>query len=114
MDARLRSAARMLNTRHAESAAYYDLALESIEAALTALEGGAADERFAALLVPGATVADAYRAAARLYNGSTLPAVTDLEAFQAAYLPGRSPNATRLAHPRHPERPAPRRRPHGR
>ena len=96
---RMRNAAHALNTRHAESAGYYDLALESIEAALVHLAGGAADERFAALLAPGATVADAYRAAAKLYAGTKLPPVTDLEAFQAAYLPGRSPNATRLAHP---------------
>lgn len=96
---RMRNAAQGLNTRHPESAAYYDLALASIEAALVHGSGGAADERFATLLVPGATVADAYRAAVKLYNGTTLPAVTDLEAFHAAYLPGRSPNATRLAHP---------------
>jgi len=96
---RMRNAAHSLNTRHPESAAYYDLAVASIEAALAHGSGAAADERFAALFVPGVTVADAYRAAVKLYSGTTLPPVTDLEAFHAAYLPGRSPNATRLAHP---------------
>ncbi len=96
---RMRRAAQLLNTRHPESAPYYDLALESIDAALASHAGAPADPRFAALLQPGATVADAWRAATKLYAGSALPQVTDLEAFQAAYLPGRSPNATRLAHP---------------
>ncbi len=96
---RMRKAAQLLNTRHPESAPYYDLALDSIDAALAAIAGAPADERFAALLQPGATVADAWRAATRLYDSTALPQVTDLEAFHAAYLPGRSPNATRLAHP---------------
>jgi nitric oxide reductase activation protein len=64
---------------------------------------GTPDERFARLFAPGATVADAYRVAKKLYEAGTLPRVTDLEAMQAAYLPGRGPNATRLTHPQEQE-----------
>ena len=96
---RMRNAAQLLNTRQVQTAGYYDLALASIEAAIAAAGGVAPDARFAALLMPGATVADAWRAAQSLYKNTTLPPVTDLEAFHAAYLPGRSPNAMRLAHP---------------
>jgi hypothetical protein len=96
---RFARAARSLGVRHAETAPYFDLALESLETAAA----GRVDPRFARLLEPGATVADAWRAAVRLYAGSTLPAVTDLEAFHQAYLPGRSPNAMRMAHPQETE-----------
>lgn len=96
---RLRSAAQGPGLRHPETAAYYDLALASIDSALAHGSGGAVDARFAPLFAPGATVADAWRVAAKLYSAMTLPVVTDLEAFHAAYLPGRSPNASRMAHP---------------
>lgn len=96
---RMLRAAHEMPTPHAEAAPYYALAIESVEAAVARAGGGAADPRFAALLEPGATIADAYRAAVALYRGTTLPQVTDLEGFHAAYLPGRSPNAMRLAHP---------------
>ncbi len=96
---RLRNAAHGLGVRHPETAAYYSMALESVDAALAHYSGAAVDERFAPLFVPGATVADAWRTAAKIYSAMTLPPVTDVEAFHAAYLPGRSPNATRLAHP---------------
>ncbi|MBX3665721.1 MAG: VWA domain-containing protein [Burkholderiales bacterium] len=96
---RLQRAARGIGARHPETAAYYDLALESIGAAIAHHGGSAADPRFASLLQPGATVADAWRAAVRLHAESTLPPVTELEAFLGAYLPGRSPNAARMAHP---------------
>ena len=96
---RLQRAAHGIGVRHPETAGYYDLALESIEAAIAYLGGAVADPRFASLLQPGATVADAWRAAVKLHAGSTLPPVTELEAFLGAYLPGRSPNAARMAHP---------------
>ena len=51
------------------------------------------------LLESDATVADAYRIATEIYGEDALPRVTDLEAMHAAYLPGRGPNATRLAYP---------------
>jgi hypothetical protein len=90
--------------RHPETGVYYGLAVESIEQALAALihqygNDGVRDERFAPLLDPAATVADAWRLAAAIYKDKGLPPVTDLEAFHAAYLPGRGPNTTRLAHP---------------
>lgn len=86
--------------RHPETGVYYSLAVRSIELALAASrDDGVRDERFAPLLAPAATVADAWRVAARIYAQGSLPPVTDLEAFHAAYLPGRGPNTSRLAHP---------------
>ena len=86
--------------RHPDTGVYYSLAVTSVEEALAASrDDGARDERFAPLLRPGATVADAWRAAMAIYRQQGLPPVADLEAFHAAYLPGRGPNTTRLAHP---------------
>lgn len=97
---RLASTARATGVRHPESGAYFDLALASVEGALRAVRGeGVPDERFAPLLDPAASIADAFRIANEIYREGTLPQVGDLEAMQAAYLPGRGPNATRLAHP---------------
>ena len=97
---RLASRARASRVHSGDSAAYYDLALASVEGALrVARSEGTADERLMPLLEERATVADAYRIATAIYAEKTLPPITDLEAFQAAYLPGRGPNATRLAHP---------------
>src|SRR6185503_450974 len=85
--------------RHSETGVYYSLAVTSIEQALAAFrDNGAGDGRFAPLLSPGATVADAWRIAGEIYAKDGLPAVSDLDAFHAAYLPGRGPNTTRLAH----------------
>jgi hypothetical protein len=100
---RLVSSARA-GARHPETGAYYELALESVELALAASrEDGVRDERFAPLFDPRATVADAWRIASAIYARDELPRVSDLEAFHAAYLPGRGPNATRLAHPQERE-----------
>lgn len=97
---RLAATARATGARHPESGPYFDLALSSVEGALrTARAQGRADERFMPLLEPGATLADSFRIATDLYSEDTLPRVGDLEAMHAAYLPGRGPNATRLAHP---------------
>ncbi len=96
---RLCNAAHGLGVRHPETQSYYDLALASVEAALAHREGSAADERFTPLFAHDATVATAYRIAAEIHRTTNLPPVTDLEAFYAAYLPGRSPNAARMAHP---------------
>jgi len=96
---RMLRAARSLIRSHPETQPYFDLAVTSLECALATNEGAAADPRFASLFADGATVADAWRTALKLYDGTTLPAIADLESFHAAYLPGRSPNATRMAHP---------------
>jgi hypothetical protein len=87
--------------RHPETAAYYALALSSVEQARVELAGGGegGDRRFSPLLRSGATIADAWRVARAIYDEDKLPPVMDLEAFQAAYLPGRGPNASRLVHP---------------
>ncbi len=100
---------RMINTarsapRHADTGVYYSLAVKSVEQAAAALTGkggadGARDERFAPLLQPSATVADAWRVATAIHAHDGLPPVSDPDAFHAAYLPGRGPNTTRLAHP---------------
>ena len=100
---RLLAAARP-GARHPETGIYYGLAVLSIEQALAALiekhgNDGVRDDRFAPLLHPAATVADAWRTAAAIYSKDDLPRVSDLEAFHAAYLPGRGPNVTRLVHP---------------
>ncbi len=97
---RLAATARAAGSRHPVSGAYFDLALASIEEALAATHPHAArGQRFGVLLDPAATVADAYRVACTIYSNDELPHIGDLEAFYAAYLPGRGPNATRLAHP---------------
>ncbi|HEX6007535.1 MAG TPA: hypothetical protein VFY80_06205, partial [Burkholderiales bacterium] len=97
---RLAAAARAAPPRPPEAAAYFDLALASIEEAMTATHASAPrGKQFGPLFDPAATVADAYRIASAIYSNDELPRVGDLEAFHAAYLPGRSPNATRLAHP---------------
>jgi hypothetical protein len=96
---RLLTAARS-GARHPDTAAYYALAVSSVEQALEASRGAPLrDARLAPLLEAKATVADAWRVATALYTQDKLPPVADLEGFHAAYLPGRGPNTTRLAHP---------------
>src|SRR5262249_10049392 len=100
---RLASTARP-GGRHPETGMYYSLALESVEEGLAALKGdgggpSAREGRFAPLLDVRATVADSWRLAKTIYARDELPPVMDLEAFHAAYLPGRGPNSSRLVHP---------------
>jgi len=97
---------RMINTarttavRHPETGAYVELAIATLEDAVRAHRGEVVrDARFLPLLNDGASVADAYRVAGRVYAEQGLPRVTDLESFHAAYLPGRGPNATCMVHP---------------
>ena len=97
---RLAANARATGAHHPESGPYFDLALETVDGALRVARGeGRAHERFMPLLEPGAALADAYRIATEIYAEDTLPRISDMEAMHAAYLPGRGPNATRLAHP---------------
>ena len=86
--------------RPPEALPYYDMALATVRGALAIVRGESSDldPRLRRLLEPGATVADAYRIAGELYRNTQLPAVTDLEIFRSAYLPGRAPNAARSAH----------------
>jgi len=101
---RLIATARATGARHPETIAYFDLALASVEEALGAMRANSVrSRRFGPLFDPAATVADAFRVATAIYSNDELPHVGDLEAFHAAYLPGRGPNTTRLAHPQ--ERP---------
>ena len=97
---RLAATSRAASVRPAEAAAYFDLALASVEEAMVAMQPNAPrGRRFGQLFDANATVADAFRVASAIYSNDDLPRVADLEAFHAAYLPGRGPNATRLAHP---------------
>jgi nitric oxide reductase NorD protein len=99
--------------------AYYELARESLRLALGANGAGSRapgiGERLAPLIAPSATVVDAFRVADALHAESSLPPITSLEQQQAAYLPGRSPNAARAVLPReHEETPGEGREPeHG-
>lgn len=71
------------------------------QASLRMLQG-VADERLSVLeplLDPSATILDAYRIAETLYAGTDLPPIK-LAERDAAYLPGRSPNAARPVYPR--------------
>lgn len=97
---RLDATARAAALRNPEAAAYFDLALASVDEALAASRARAVRGRqFGPLFDSAATVADAFRIAMAIYSNDELPRVTDLETFHSAYLPGRSPNAARLAHP---------------
>jgi hypothetical protein len=93
------AATAVQGARHPETAAYYALALESVAEARAAARDGAAAGRFAPVLRPGATIVDSWKLAKAIYDEDTLPPVLDLEAFHAAYLPGRAPNSSRLVHP---------------
>ncbi|MEK6594382.1 MAG: VWA domain-containing protein [Pseudomonadota bacterium] len=97
---RLIATARATGARHPGTSAFFDLALASAEEALGATRAhGVRSKRFGPLFDAAATVADAFRVASVIYSNDELPHVADLEAFHAAYLPGRGPNATRLVHP---------------
>ncbi|HSN40968.1 MAG TPA: VWA domain-containing protein [Burkholderiales bacterium] len=97
---RLLATARAAGARRQESGAYFDLAVASVEEALAATHPNAVrSKRFGPLLNPAATIADAFRVASTIYSNDELPRITDLEAFYGAYLPGRGPNAARLAYP---------------
>jgi nitric oxide reductase activation protein len=101
---RLAATARDAGSRHPETARYFDLALATVEGALKAARGEAGlDSRFGRLLERSATIVDSYRIAGEIYEEEKLPLVNDVEAFHAAYLPGRAPNSARLAHPQEQE-----------
>ena len=101
---RLITTAETTGARHPDSRPYYDLAVESVRSALRHVRGEpAGDAPYVKLLEPGATLADAYRVAESMLRDDALPEVADLEAFHGAYLPGRGPNATRLAYPQEQE-----------
>jgi nitric oxide reductase NorD protein len=101
---RLAATARAVGSRHPETGVYFDLAVATIEGALKASRGEPGlDPRFAPLLESGARVVDSFRIASTIYAEDALPRVADTEAMHAAYIPGRGPNASRLAHPQEQE-----------
>jgi nitric oxide reductase activation protein len=102
---RMRNTARATGARHPDTAPYFELALHSIDLALQppSADITSRDAQLLTLCDPAATLADAWRVANVIYSDIELPRVADLEAFHSAYLPGRGPNATRLAHPQEAE-----------
>ncbi|HEX9179587.1 MAG TPA: hypothetical protein VF859_04275, partial [Burkholderiales bacterium] len=105
----LRRLLALAETRSPEPAParpYHELARDSLRFAL----GGEATgtnapllEALAPLREPGATLADAWRAALILERDGGLPLIAAGEAVRAAYLPGRSPNAARPVQPQDEE-----------
>jgi hypothetical protein len=81
---------------------YYRLGQETLRFALGQENELSAAERalFAGVLVPEAGIADAFEAALKLYEIVRLPGIDSREAAVLAYLPGRSPNASRAFQPR--------------
>jgi hypothetical protein len=101
---RLIAAAQAAPPRPVEAAAYFNLALASVEEALAATHTiGVRSKRFGPLLDPAATVADAFRVATAIYSNDELPRIAEIDVFHAAYLPARGPNSSRLAHPQQRE-----------
>jgi hypothetical protein len=97
---RLIAAAQAAPPRPVEAAAYFNLALASLDEALAATRArGVRSKRFGPLLDSTATVADAFRVATAIYSNDELPHISEIDVFHAAYLPGRGPNSSRLAHP---------------
>jgi hypothetical protein len=82
--------------------AFYRYALESLRLALGLPNALSERERELLLRVtePSAGIADAYEVALALYEIATLPLIDAREASVLAYLPGRSPNASRAFQPR--------------
>ena len=82
---------------------YYRLALETLRLALNQPNALTEDERalFSSVLVPQAGIADSFAAALKLYEiVHNLQELDSREAAVLAYLPGRSPNASRAFQPR--------------
>jgi nitric oxide reductase activation protein len=100
---RMLRAARAQGTPVDVVAPFYALATDSLAFALgeATAQPEAVTTEFAGMLLPGATIADAFRAADRLMAVcAALPDPDDPDLLQHAYLPGRSPNASRAFHAR--------------
>jgi hypothetical protein len=82
--------------------AYYRYALETIRFALGRSNELTEAERalLARVLVPQSGIADSFEVALELYKITNLPDMDSREAMVLAYLPGRSPNASRSFQPR--------------
>jgi len=78
---------------------YWNLALASVRGAAGE---GELDERLAPLLAPEATLLDAFRIANAWFEASGDLPTPDMADRDAAYLPGRGPNASRPVYPRTP------------
>ncbi len=81
---------------------YYRYAIETLRFALGQPNELAAAERdlLARVLDPAAGIAESFEVALRLFEITQLPEIDSHEAVVLAYLPGRSPNASRAFQPR--------------
>ena len=99
---RMVRAARAQGVPPEPAAAYYRLALDTLEFALGRDSALGTRERalLAPLTEPASSIVDAFRAARTLFEWLAPPPIDAEEGMQLAYLPGRSPNAARAFHPR--------------
>ena len=97
---RLLTAAQSHPCHHEQTRAYFDLAVATVEDALRFYRGQPVlDGRFSPLYDSTSTLADAFQIAESIFAEGHLPQVTEGQAFTAAFLPGRSPNTSRIAYP---------------
>jgi len=99
---RMLRAAEAMGVPPDPAGSFYRYALESLRLALGQPTELTAAERelLAGMFVEQAGIADAFEAALKLYEIASLPGIETLEAVVLAYLPGRSPNASRAFQPR--------------
>ncbi len=81
------------------AAAYFDWARAVLEWMIQATPGHAEFDVFRPLLLPNATIVDAFKIAGEIYKNNKLPAVSLLER-EHAFIPARAPNAARAVYPR--------------
>ncbi|HKL78762.1 MAG TPA: VWA domain-containing protein [Gammaproteobacteria bacterium] len=94
---RLRELAEARPAPEGAARPYWERALASVAGALGE---GELDPRLAPLLEPDATLVAAFRIANALYEAETDLPTPDMADRDAAYLPGRGPNASRPVYPR--------------
>lgn len=100
---RMLRAAEAMGVPPDPAGSFYRYALESLRLALGQPTPHLSDpERtlLARMLAPEAGIADAFEVALELFRIASLPGIDTLEASVLAYLPGRSPNASRAFQPR--------------
>lgn len=91
---RLLAAAAAVALPEGASAAYYQLARETLYWVASGARHNTKMEPFRPMLLHTATIVDAFRLANVLYTGTTLPPITRVERDDA-FLPGRAPNVSR-------------------
>ncbi|MCC7081685.1 MAG: hypothetical protein IT530_13520 [Burkholderiales bacterium] len=99
---RMLRAAESMGVPPDPAGSYYRYALDTIRLALGLPNDLDAGERelLLRLALPRAGIADAFEVALRLFESTRLPPIDSRESSVLAYLPGRSPNASRAFQPR--------------